>query len=476
MFTATATEFSIDYRAGRTISSHNQRTLFPQRREASHKNPFMRIAAAPQRSQWLQPVVRRFTATASNCKRTIKNNVSIVVTSIFPDASASAAGVRTRTLLQQMASKLSSHVCLTTANESDLMSTMATALRSQISNFSIAHLPRNRSQAIHKFIQQQQQQQQQRSTIQRVLWDRFYVEEAYSHAFMEASEQSSMILDMQDMHSLRWGRQELVQSLEQQYTNEPDPLKLALPQVLDFVVPSGNDQLLRELASIHRSDLTLVCSPYELDLLTTRYQIPSEKLCLASFFVAPSDIVLPEFTDKQEEKKIATETKFVFCGGFQHAPNVDAVRILLQHIWPRMQKHLPRNHKMASLHIHGAFCPNEFNQAHNPSQGIHVHGYTPKLSDVFDNTSSKNILLAPLRYGAGIKGKILDAWMHGMPVITTPIGSEGIVMNHSHDQDRFGGAICSSMDDFCEQAIAMMTSGSNYYQQAQQRGHRLLRE
>lgn len=438
-------------------------------------------------SQWQSLGRRSFIHTTTKLLRILVRNKSssIVVTSIFPDASASAAGVRTRTILQQLLAKNNNddnHVCLTTANEADLSSSAAEKLRSQIPNLSIAHLPRNRSNEVKDLVKKLQQQQKDSSSceIRRVIWDRFYVEEAYSHAFMGnfMDDTTPLILDMQDMHSLRSGRQELVQSLDRQFTdNAEDPLQLVFPNVMEYIVPHDNDKLLRELASIHRSDLTLVCSPYEHDLLTREYQIPPQKLCLASFFINPSDIAEQKRAQTVAAAAATAETKFIFCGGFQHAPNVDAVRILIKYIWPKMQQRLESSkRRKASLHIHGAYCPQEFTQAHNPRLGIHIHGYTPNLQDVFENSNNRNILLAPLRYGAGIKGKILDAWMHGMPVITTPIGSEGIVT----DEIDFGGAICTSTNEICEQAIMMMQGTThaedNYYHQGQKRGYQLLQE
>lgn len=295
-----------------------------------------------------------------------------------------------------------------------------------------------------------------------------------------------MILDMQDMHSLRHGRQELVWRMDQASQNEnvqQDPLQV-IPEVIDYV-PSvdGNgkdsDRLLRELASIHRCDLTLVCSPHEMDLLQREYGVPKDKLCLASFFVNPSSIFETNLTSSTKQEQVSNdeeETKFIFCGGFLHDPNVDAVKVLLKNIWPRLRTMVPNDDASSnriSLHIHGAYCPKSILQSHNPKDGIFVHGYTPRLEDIFDNQTGRNVLLAPLRFGAGIKGKILDAWRYGMPVITTPIGSEGIVPQQ--DDDHFGGAVCLTVDDFCENAVALMLNTDGCYSKAQKDGFRLLR-
>jgi hypothetical protein len=102
---------------------------------------------------------------------------------------------------------------------------------------------------------------------------------------------------------------------------------------------------------------------------------------------------------------------------------VDAVEYLATEIWPRIRARLPRSHRdSAIMRVYGAY-PNKRVQAlHNPSEGFHICGHAKSL----DVLARARVLLAPLRYGAGIKGKIVDAWRYGLPVVTTEIGAEGI--------------------------------------------------
>jgi hypothetical protein len=321
------------------------------------------------------------------------------------------------------------------------------------------------------FVLHSHSKQQQQQPLDTVVFDRFYVEEAYSFAFYEHFPDATMVLDMQDMHSLRWGREQLVRDMDTTYPNDDDPFA-CLEQVVAYTPTTDNPHLLRELASIHRTDLTLVCSPYELELLQTIYQIPPHKLCLASFFVDGTQRMIPP---PPVSSSPSDPPHYVFCGGFRHAPNLDAVRILLQHVWPRIRQQLPT----AQLHIHGAYCPQEITQYHHtPNRlGIHVHGFTPSLDDIFGRGGG--ILLAPLRFGAGIKGKIVDAWTFGMPVVTTPIGSEGMTTNDSDYDDSssasllFGGRVASTLKDFCTHAVELAVD-QTAYQKAQEAGQRLL--
>ncbi|CAI7786648.1 unnamed protein product [Closterium sp. NIES-54] len=108
----------------------------------------------------------------------------------------------------------------------------------------------------------------------------------------------------------------------------------------------------------------------------------------------------------------------VMLGTFRHAPNVDAVSWLASHIWPLIRAQLP----MAECHVYGSYVTATISSLHDPSSGFIICGHAPSL----DMLASYRVLLAPLRYGAGIKGKVLDSWRHGTPVVTTPIGAEGM--------------------------------------------------
>eukprot|EP00536_Pseudo-nitzschia_multiseries_P007847 jgi/Psemu1/287400/fgenesh1_pg.189_\ len=334
-----------------------------------------------------------------------------------------------------------------------------------------------------------------------VLFDRFFMEEAHSFRFRERFPSAAMVLDMQDMHSLRWGRQKIVEEWDkrmlrqrQQEKKKPTTEKTAkessakekaiwdplgcLPEVMNYLPSVGeDDRLTRELASIHRSDLVLVCSPVEAQLLKTIYRVPYDKLCMASFFVDP------EVVDQYHHSTTVTSSapRFVFCGGFKHAPNADAVRLLIDFVWPKLRAKLPE----ATLHIYGAFCPDHLLQInshpkhrnHSRTRGITIHGFEPDLTKIFGSREidGRSILLAPLRFGAGIKGKIIDAWTFGMPVVTTPVGSEGMTMcttevqNDTKDESRhvedyltFGGLIASTLEDFCSSAVKLAENPVEY--------------
>eukprot|EP00934_Nitzschia_sp_Nitz4_P002090 Nitzschia sp. Nitz4//scaffold191_size41780//6687//7988//NITZ4_007462-RA/size41780-processed-gene-0.76-mRNA-1//-1//CDS//3329540166//2090//frame0 len=341
-----------------------------------------------------------------------------------------------------------------------------------------SHLPPNRAQAMESFCLQGQPYHPDENPLDMVVFDRFYMEEAYSFAVRRHYPNAMLVLDMQDMHSLRVYREQVVQQWDKdiklrEHKNH-DPFQV-LPLVMGDV-PSivQQDHLLRELAAIQRSDLTLVCSPVEKRLLEERYQIPSSKLCLSSFFV-PTNPSSHNANLVISSSVVSQEPSFVFCGGFKHPPNVDAVRLLLDTLWPKIRQQLPN----AQLHIYGAYCPSHFKARTSRKHGIQVHGFAPDLDSIFQ---PGHVVLAPIRFGAGIKGKIVDAWTYGLPVVTTPVGAEGMTIDNnggtsqeSMSSSSFGGAVTWSSEDFVEAAVALATDEANFLK-ATTTGRRILAE
>ena len=107
----------------------------------------------------------------------------------------------------------------------------------------------------------------------------------------------------------------------------------------------------------------------------------------------------------------------LFLGGFNHQPNVDAVIWFVQEILPRVREQLPE----VTCTVAGSQPTPEILALQN--QGVRVTGYVPDLLPLFEES---RVFVAPLRYGAGVKGKIVTSMVYGVPVVTTSIGNEGI--------------------------------------------------
>jgi hypothetical protein len=309
-----------------------------------------------------------------------------------------------------------------------------------------------------------------------VVFDRFMAEEAFSFRVRQARPQAARILDMQDMHSLRRARQAVVEG--------GGGVAEALATIPDS---ASSKDLARELASVHRSDLSLVCSSTELNLLRGEFGVAPSKLALATFFCDPMSqertAALPTFSDR---------SGFVTIGNFRHAPNLDSVAWLCGEVWPLVRASLPE----ATLTIFGAFPDHVPGTPHNrgatggakqrfhdPSQRVFVGGRAESVSSAL---IPARVLLAPLRFGAGIKGKIVDAWQHGLPVVTTPIGAEGMFHDDSHassttvtsadqkESPRWGGSWSSVSAAEVAAAAVHLHETSSVWSEAQQAGYDLV--
>jgi glycosyltransferase involved in cell wall biosynthesis len=204
----------------------------------------------------------------------------------------------------------------------------------------------------------------------------------------------------------------------------------------------------RELASIYRSDLTLILSDYEKALLQDRFQIPETLLHLCSLF---HEITSDSTSRPEPESDFGRKKNFVSLGGFRHPPNCDSVVWLKQTIWPAIRASLPE----AELHIYGSYPSRAMTDLSDASQGIWVKG---EVRAAIETLSNYRVMLAPLRFGAGIKGKILDMWASGGCVITTDIGAEGMKL----EQNTFAGMIHNDAETFAEAAVELYQDSSQW--------------
>ena len=106
-----------------------------------------------------------------------------------------------------------------------------------------------------------------------------------------------------------------------------------------------------------------------------------------------------------------------FAGNFAHRPNADGVKYFLEYVFPLLTKALPD----VEFHVAGSSPPPDIQAL--ASNQVHVMGFVPDIEPFFTNS---RVFVAPLRFGAGVKGKIGDALSHGLPVVTTSIGAKGM--------------------------------------------------
>ncbi len=185
-----------------------------------------------------------------------------------------------------------------------------------------------------------------------------------------------------------------------------------------------------ELDLIRRADHSIVVSSYERDALLKRE--PDLRVShLPLIRAVPGS-----------EASFAARRGLVFVGGFAHAPNLDAVKYFVENVWPGVRERLPD----AVFRIVGSKMPDEvFNLG--GSNGIEAVGFVQELSDVLD---ASRLMVAPLRFGAGAKGKVISSLSHGLPCIATPVAAEGMTAD-----ERDGIVVRDGAAELCEAIVRL---------------------
>lgn len=269
-----------------------------------------------------------------------------------------------------------------------------------------------------------------------VVFDRYVTEEYYGWRVSENCPNALRILDSEDLHCLRKARQKAVKE-QRVFCLE------------DLLV---EDTAKREIASILRCDITWIISEYEMEVLDNVFKLDKAILYYLPMWVDSKTIVNSSFIDK---------SNFSFIGNFLHEPNWDAVLYLKKEIWPIIREQLPQ----AELHVFGAYPSQKVLDLHNPKEGFMVKGRAENVTLVFEST---RVFLAPLRFGAGIKGKLIEAMVHGVPSVTTPIGAESM-----HGELPWNGCIEQEVQAFADAAVELYND-TQKWQVAVENGSKIL--
>jgi hypothetical protein len=273
-----------------------------------------------------------------------------------------------------------------------------------------------------------------------VLFDRFMMEEQFGWRVAEYCPDALRLLDTEDLHCLRLARQKAFKEKRPFSTD-------------DLLI---EDVAKREIASILRCDVSLMISEYEIELLQSVFKIDADLLYYLPLLLESIDDLttqkLPLFEDRNY---------FVFIGNFLHEPNWNAVQYLKETIWTLIRKQMPD----AVLQIYGAYPSQKVLQIHQPKEGFHIMGRANDAQDVVKNA---RIVLAPLRFGAGIKGKLVEAMQCGTPSVTTTIGAESMC-----DDLPWNGFIADESQAFADKAVELYLD-RNLWLKAQENGFRII--
>lgn len=273
-----------------------------------------------------------------------------------------------------------------------------------------------------------------------VIFDRFLSFEQYAWRVKESCPSALLVLDLEDLHGLRRARE-----LHCKQETKTDAF-FGSDNILTQSELLHNDVTIRELASIYQADLSLSLSSFEHDLLRNHFNVRSDNTCHVPF-------ILPPFSDKKALTYDKTQD-FIFIGSFRHAPNVDAVECLKHKCWPKIYSELKPQFPNISCHVYGSYLSPRIKQLDNAASNFHVHGY---VEDHEAAIAQSRVMLAPIRFGAGVKGKLLDAMLNYTPSVTTPIGAEGI------SDLAWSGAITNNIDEFVQAAVRLYTQEHEWH-------------
>ena len=267
-----------------------------------------------------------------------------------------------------------------------------------------------------------------------VLFDRFMVEEQFGWRVSESCPNALKILDTEDLHCLRQARQ------------------LAVKEKREFALEDlFSDVAKREIASILRCDISLLVSEFEMELVQKQFRVSKDILYYLPIFAEKLEAI-PSYEERND---------FVFIGNFLHEPNWNCVKYLSEVIWPLINSKLPE----AKLLVYGAYPSQKVLELHKPKQNFHIMG---RAENALDVVKKAKIVLAPIRFGAGIKGKLIEAMQCGTPSVTSSIGAEAM-----HGNLDWNGFIKDAPSEFVEAAI-LLNKDENLWKQNQENGFEIL--
>ena len=171
------------------------------------------------------------------------------------------------------------------------------------------------------------------------------------------------------------------------------------------------DKLLKKREFQIFSEVDLIYYPSEaevVEILKVEPSLPVKSIplyCFDNFETAKVD-----FKNRQD---------LLFIGGFNHPPNLDGLMWFVKEVYPIVTSNLEE----VKLHVVGSNMPQHVKEL--ASKNIVIEGYMDD-GDLMTLYEKVRLSIVPLRYGAGVKGKVLEALNKGVPVVTTDIGAEGI--------------------------------------------------
>lgn len=187
----------------------------------------------------------------------------------------------------------------------------------------------------------------------------------------------------------------------------------------------------REIALARAADTTVVASPIEAEILSDL--APNARI---------RQVPLARRGPKHAAAGFDQRSDIAFIGGFAHTPNLDAIAWFVKDVWPLVREGGFRDR----LVIAGSEMPDEIRSLARP--GVEIRGRIETIDEIFDHC---RLSIAPLRYGAGLKGKVISSLSYGVPVVATSIAAEGLEEHDgvrvANEPESLAQAILSLYDD-----------------------------
>jgi glycosyltransferase involved in cell wall biosynthesis len=195
------------------------------------------------------------------------------------------------------------------------------------------------------------------------------------------------------------------------------------------LAPQAEEYKMKEIFNGLSSDVVLAITSEEKTLLEAN--IPGKEIC-----------ILPNIHESyKNEKSFKDRSNIMFIGGFLHKPNIDAILYFVKEIFPKIKEKISE----VKFYVVGSEVPKEIKKI--SSDDVIVTGYVKDVDPYF---LQSRVFVSPLRYGAGMKGKIGHAMSFGLPIVTTSIGAEGMKLKNEENV-----IIADNPNDFAEAVVRL---------------------
>jgi glycosyltransferase involved in cell wall biosynthesis len=337
-------------------------------------------------------------------------------------------------------------------------------------------------------------------SLSMVVFDRFMVEEQFGWRVRSAAPNVLRVIDTQDLASLRHCRKQSLSpdtpADSESLPSSSSPDSHTISPSDDFPLSLEDPVVLRELAALHRADASLVVSQVEAQLCTRmglaahwqrdangqEEHVSGDGLpllpSLPKIWYVPITFPTPSAAASAAPMRSFDDRKdFVFIGTWRHAPNVDTVEYLKYTIYPLIREKF-RNIgipecNIPELHIYGTYATSAHTALHDPSNGFKVMGTASSVERVMP---LYKLLLAPIRFGAGVKGKLLDAFRSGTPVVASSVAAEDVWLRPLplgasdpslvdwavETQPPFGGVVSDDAEAFAQHVVELYFDESRW--------------